>query len=80
MTRTVASLTAVAVLYAFTSVLAQVPAPAPAPTVPPAAPAPQVTAPATAPAPSMEAPKGEGDKEKHVEKDKLEDGDKHEKN
>ena len=62
MTRTVASLTAAVVLYAFTSALAQAPESAPAPTASPAAPAPQVTVPATAPAPSMEAPKGEGDK------------------
>ena len=59
MTKTVASLTAVAVLYAFTSALAQAPESVPAPTVPTEAPAPQSTAPATAPAPSVEAPKTE---------------------
>ncbi|THJ08957.1 MAG: hypothetical protein CAF43_013740 [Nitrospira sp. CG24C] len=67
MTRTVASLTAAAVLYAFTSVLAQAPESVPVPTVPTETPAPQVTAPATAPAPSMETPKIEGDKEKRGE-------------
>ena len=61
MTRTVASLTAAAVLYAFTNALAQTPEPTPAPI----APASQATAPATTPAPSMEAPKGERHKEKH---------------
>jgi hypothetical protein len=65
MTRTVASLTAAAVLYAFTSALAQVPEQAPAPMAPPAAPDSQVTDSAAAPAPSMETPKGEGHKKKH---------------
>ncbi len=65
MIRAVASLTAVAVLYAFTSVLAQAPESAPASTAPPAAPAFEITAPATVPAASMDAPKGEGDKAKH---------------
>ena len=68
MIRTVASMTAAAVLYAFTSALAQ--APESAPTAPPAAPAPQATAPATAPTPSKEAPKGEGHKDKHGKKKK----------
>jgi hypothetical protein len=67
MTKTVASLTAVAVLYAFTSALAQMPESVPAPTAPPEVPAPQATAPATAPAPSMEMPKGDRDKEKRGE-------------
>lgn len=70
MIRTVASLTAAAVLCAFTSVLAQVPEQAPAPMAPPEAPAPEVVAPATAPAPSMEAPKGEGAKKKQGKKKK----------
>ena len=70
MTRIVASLTAAAVLYAFTSALAQVPEQAPAPMAPPEAPAPEVVAPATAPAPSMEAPKGEGAKKKQGKKKK----------
>lgn len=61
MTRTVASLTAAAVLYAFTSALAQMLDPEPAPT----ASAPQVTTPDVVPAPSMEVLKSEGGKEKH---------------
>jgi hypothetical protein len=67
MTRTIASLTAAAVLYAFTSALAQAPESVPVPTDPPAAPASQDTSPSPAPAPSMEAPKVGGDKEKRVE-------------
>ena len=92
MTRTVASLTAAAVLYAFTGALAQAPDAAPA--AAPVAPAPQVTAPAAAPAPAVEAPKGEGEKAKHGKngkhkkdgehkkggkhKDREKNGDKHE--
>lgn len=60
MMRTLSTLTAGAVLFAFTSVLAQAP-PAPAPEPAPA-PAPAAPAPA-APAQSMEAPKAEGKKE-----------------
>jgi hypothetical protein len=67
MTKTVASLTAVAVLYAFTSVLAQAPESVTVPTDPPVAPAPQATSPSSTPAPSMEAPKVQGDKEKRGE-------------
>jgi hypothetical protein len=65
MTRTIASLTAAAVLYAFTSVLAQAPESAPTPVAPPTEPAPQVATPAAAPAPLMEAAKGERHKEKY---------------
>ena len=57
MVRTVASLMAAAVLYAFTSALAQVPAPAPAP---------QAATPAPAPAPALE---GEGKGDKHEMKE-----------
>lgn len=67
MTRTVAALTAAAVLYAFTSALAQVPESVPAPTSPPEVPAPQATVPATAPAPSMDMPKGDRDAAKRGE-------------
>ena len=61
MTRIVASLTAAAVLYAFTSVLAQVPEPASTPTTPPPAPASQEAVPTPAPAPAVEGEK-DGDK------------------
>ena len=67
MVKTVSTLTAAAVLLAFTSVFAQTPAPAPEPT-----PAPAVTA----PAPAAEAPKAEGKKEmkgKHKAKGKHKD-------
>jgi hypothetical protein len=71
MIRTIASMTAVAVLYAFTSALAQAPESAPVPTDPPAAPALQDTSPSPVPAPSMGASKVEGDKEKHGKMKKV---------
>ncbi|MGH7184225.1 MAG: hypothetical protein ACREJN_19935 [Nitrospiraceae bacterium] len=67
MTRTVASLTAAAMLCVFTSALAQAPLPVPDQTAPLEVPPSQDMAPATAPATAIEAPKGEGDKAKHDE-------------
>lgn len=66
MTRTVASLTGAAMLYAFTSALAQMPPPVPDQTAPLEVPS-QDRVPATVPAPSLEPPKGEGEKAKHGE-------------
>jgi hypothetical protein len=74
MIKTISAMTAAAVFVAFTSVLAQEPAPLPEP-VPaptPAAPVPMSPAP-SAPAPSADAPKAEGKKEgkgKHKAKGK----------
>jgi len=67
MTRTVASLTAAAMLCVFTSALAQAPLPVPDQTAPLEVPPSQDMAPATVPTTVIEAPKGEGDKAKHDE-------------
>ncbi len=71
MTRTIASMTAVAVLYAFTSALAQAPESVPAPTDSPAASAPQDTSPSPVPAPSMGVPKVEEIKRMHGKMKKV---------